>query len=279
MLTQSGHDKACSTKYPILLVHGVGFRDWKYLNYWGRIPGALKRRGADVYYGNQDSWASIEHNAATLKTNIEQLLAEYGHEKVNIIAHSKGGLEARYMISTLDMADKVASLVTIATPHKGSKTVDLFLRLPDLLYRFVAFFADRTFRLMGDENPDFYKVSRHFTTGNARNFNEQNPDSEHVYYQSYAVSMKNPFSDLIFFWSNLIISLIEGENDGIVSTESAEWTGFKGVLQRKTNRGISHADVVDVRRYNFARSSRPNDIIDIRAVYIQIVSQLKQMGY
>ena len=28
----------CATRYPILLVHGVGFRDFHYFNYWGRIP-------------------------------------------------------------------------------------------------------------------------------------------------------------------------------------------------------------------------------------------------
>ena len=43
----------CKTRYPILLVHGVFFRDFKYLNYWGRIPRELKRNGAQVFYGQQ----------------------------------------------------------------------------------------------------------------------------------------------------------------------------------------------------------------------------------
>lgn len=41
----------CKTKYPLLLVHGVFFRDFRYLNYWGRIPRELQRNGATVYYG------------------------------------------------------------------------------------------------------------------------------------------------------------------------------------------------------------------------------------
>ncbi|MBY6921890.1 triacylglycerol lipase, partial [Clostridium botulinum] len=45
----------CKTKYPIVLVHGVGFRDLKYINYWGRIPKELIRNGATVYYGNQEA--------------------------------------------------------------------------------------------------------------------------------------------------------------------------------------------------------------------------------
>ena len=39
----------CSTRYPLLLVHGVGFRDFHYFNYWGRIPRELTRNGAKVY--------------------------------------------------------------------------------------------------------------------------------------------------------------------------------------------------------------------------------------
>lgn len=43
----------CSTRYPLLLVHRVGFEDLQYFNYWGRIPRELARYGADIYYGNR----------------------------------------------------------------------------------------------------------------------------------------------------------------------------------------------------------------------------------
>ena len=39
-------------KYPILLVHGMGFRDNKYIGYWGRIPNALEEMGCKIYFGN-----------------------------------------------------------------------------------------------------------------------------------------------------------------------------------------------------------------------------------
>ena len=38
-------EQSCATCYPILLVHGTGFRDWKRLSYWGRIPEVLRREG------------------------------------------------------------------------------------------------------------------------------------------------------------------------------------------------------------------------------------------
>ncbi len=44
-------NEICKTRYPILLVHGVFFRDFRYLNYWGRIPKELQRNGATVFYG------------------------------------------------------------------------------------------------------------------------------------------------------------------------------------------------------------------------------------
>lgn len=46
-------------KYPILLVHGMGYRDGKHIGYRGRIPKALEQEGCRVYFGNQDSNATI----------------------------------------------------------------------------------------------------------------------------------------------------------------------------------------------------------------------------
>ena len=66
----------CKTKYPILMVHGMGFRDRKYFNYWGRIPKILKENGADIYYGHQDSNGSIETNAYVLKDTVMDILNE-----------------------------------------------------------------------------------------------------------------------------------------------------------------------------------------------------------
>lgn len=100
----SGQD--CSTRYPILLVHGTGFRDWKRLGYWGRIPELLRRRGAAVYFGHQDGWATVEENARYLARRVDEILAETGSEKLNLIAHSKGGLDARYLISSLGYGNR-----------------------------------------------------------------------------------------------------------------------------------------------------------------------------
>ena len=46
----------CKTRYPIVLVHGIGYTDEEYPDYWGRVPAALTRCGAQVYHGGQDSY-------------------------------------------------------------------------------------------------------------------------------------------------------------------------------------------------------------------------------
>ena len=114
----------CRTKYPLVFIHGAGFRDLKWPAYWGRIPAVLEAQGATIYYGLQDCWASIETNAQEIAVRIDEILAESGSEKVNIIAHSKGGLDARMAASSFGCGSKIASITTVATPHHGSKTID-----------------------------------------------------------------------------------------------------------------------------------------------------------
>ena len=67
-------EMVCKTKYPILLVHGVFFRDSKIFNYWGRIPKELKTNGATVFYGHHASAASVADSAEQLKNRIEEIL-------------------------------------------------------------------------------------------------------------------------------------------------------------------------------------------------------------
>ena len=88
-------DDICATRWPILLVHGVGFKQAEKLRLWGRIPETLKAHGARVFISNQDSWGSYESNALQLRIAVNQILEDQQAEKINIIAHSKGGIDAR----------------------------------------------------------------------------------------------------------------------------------------------------------------------------------------
>ena len=92
------NERVCKTKYPILLVHGTFFRDFKYFNYWGRIVKELEKNGAVLYYGNHQSAASVDGSARELSERIQSIINETGCEKLNIIAHSKGVLDCRKAI-------------------------------------------------------------------------------------------------------------------------------------------------------------------------------------
>ena len=265
-------------KYPVLLVHGMGFRDNKLISYWGRIPQTLKAAGCDVHLGYQDSNADIETNAKHLVERINQILSETGAEKINIIAHSKGGLDCRYAISSLGAGDKVASLTTLSTPHHGSHTMDILMKFPEFLIRFVGFCTDCWFRLLGDKKPNSYKVFKAFTTEAAKNFNAENPDCEDVMYQSYAFVMKSPFSDIFMWFPNLMIGILEGKNDGLLTPDSVKWGNFRGVYQGAGRRGISHCDEIDMRRRPLVLKTGDRTL-DILEFYTEIVSELANKGY
>ena len=268
-------EQTCCTRYPILLIHGTGFRDWKGLGYWGRIPKALERHGARIFFGGQDAWATVEENAAHLKKRVQQILEQTGCQKVNIIAHSKGGLEARYLVSSLGMGPYVASVTLISTPNHGSKTMDLIFRLPQPLLRLAGIFVNGWFRFIGDRHPDFCSACVEFTTSWAKTFNLRNPDVPGVLYRSYAGVMSSFCSDLFMWWQNLIISLVEGRNDGLVTVDSAVWTNFKGVWQGAGGRGVSHMDKVDFRRRPIIKGGQTWDVVD---EYLKMAAELKDLG-
>ena len=148
--------KVCDTKYPILLVHGVFFRDSNFFNYWGRIPETLISNGAKIYYGGQQSAASVEESARELTEKIRTIVNDTGCGKVNIIAHSKGGLDSRYAISCLGADKYTASLTTVNTPHKGCQFAEYLLnKVPDSFRQGVADKYNKALKKLGDTDPDF----------------------------------------------------------------------------------------------------------------------------
>ena len=267
-------NEVCKTKYPILLVHGVFFRDRKYFNYWGRIPGELKRNGAEIFYGNQQSAAATPQSAQQLKERILEVCQETGSEKVNIIAHSKGGLESRWAVSQLGMAPYVASLTTINTPHEGCTFVDWLLeKMPKALCRFLARRYDGALRRLGDENPDFMAAVTDLTHKRCMELGEQTPPPPEVFCQSVGSQMKNCFSapfPLNLCW--LLVRFFEKNNDGLVALEAMEWGERFQQARSPSRRGLSHGDMIDLNRQNIPG-------FDVREFYVELVKDLKARGF
>lgn len=263
----------CKTNYPILLVHGIFWRDWQLFNYWGRIPKELIRNGATVYYGHQQSSAPMEVTAGELKEHILQIIELEKCEKVNIIAHSKGGLDARYMISCLGMEDYVASLTTICTPHRGSVLLDKILKItPDSVLQVIAKRYNAMYKKLGDSEPDFYTGVHDLMTEQCIQFNQMAVNKEKVLYQSIASKMKSFLS--AGFPLNVgyaVLHFAEGENDGFVSIESSKWGNYLGCFCTKRRRGVSHGDMIDLMRENIQG-------FDVCECYVDIVRDLKAKG-
>lgn len=263
----------CATKYPIVLLHGIGFRDLQYFNYWGRIPAELARNGAVLYYGHQQAWGTIEDNAMIIKDTIEKILLENHCDKVNIIAHSKGGLDARYLISGLHMEEQVASLTTISTPHRGSELLNILNKLPDPVYRLTASLIDSSYKMLGDSAPDCYRASKQLSSAFCETFNQTYKDSPRVYYQSYASYVKHTLGDNLLSIPNLLMFLAGApKNDGLVSVESAQWGHFRKTFASTGRRGISHGDMIDLKREDYKG-------FDVIESYVQIVADLKNSGF
>lgn len=263
----------CRTKYPILMVHGIFFRDWQLVNYWGRIPASLIRNGASVHYGSQQSARSVPDCAAELRETILSVLAETGAEKVNIIAHSKGGLDSRYAISRLGMDEHVATLTTINTPHKGCDMVDYLLeKLPDSLAQFIAKRYNRIFSRLGDKSPDFMAGVLDLRASRAAKYDEEMPDSPLVSYRSVMSVMSSARSaGFPLNIGYLLIKRLNGSNDGLVWEESAKHGAYT-LIETPGRRGISHGDVIDLMRENISG-------YDVREFYVKLVSGLAKEGY
>lgn len=266
-------NEICKTKYPIVMVHGIFFRDWQLMNYWGRVPATLIRNGASVYYGNQQSALSIPDSAAELREKILRIIHESGAEKVNIIAHSKGGLDARYAISTLGLDEYVATLTTINTPHKGSELAAYLLKkIPDGLAAWIAKRYNSMFGILGDKEPDFMSGVRDLCPEKVAALESCMEDSPNVSYRSCMSVMKNAFSaGFPLNAGYLLMKKLNGPNDGLVWTGSASHGRFR-LVQAKKCRGISHGDMIDLFRENI-------DGFDVREFYAGIVAELKNEGY
>lgn len=201
------------------------------LQYWRGITEAMAGNGIEVIIASVPPTGSIEERAAALGKNIA---AKANGKSVNIIAHSMGGLDARYMISKLQPDNvNVLSLTTIATPHRGSSFADyLFEEIPEkLVPRIYNFLAS-----VGISSGAYKEL----TTSYMRDtFNPNTRDVQGVQYFSYGATF-DPDLWSAFRMPHRIVQQREGPNDGLVSVESARWGTYKGTLVN-----VSHLDLIN----------------------------------
>ena len=255
--------------YPIVLAHGIILKDFKFFKAFGRIEKILKQNGYSVYTAKTDGFGTVENNAAQLKKYIERVMQESGADKVNIIAHSKGGLDAKYMIKHLEMEQAVASLTTLCTPHKGSQVATKILGMPKFFTKFIAFWVNTVYKIFGDEKPDSLTVCKQLQSvsdigGDTLNF------SDEVYCQSYSSTLKRSRDDFVMGIPLIFSKRWEKDSsDGMVSTGSASFGNYRGDC---VDDSVSHSEIVD-----FMTNKKKKE--KIYKFYIDLCKDLADRGY
>lgn len=249
--------------YPIVLAHGFfGFEQFAGLDfatYFYQVRETLTAEGELVYTPAVDPFNSSTYRGAQLAERIEQILAETGHRKVNLIGHSQGGLDARVVAH--NHPELVASVITIGTPHGGSPVADVVLQLvDDPLFQDV---VDELAQLIGaplyDEvgnQTSVVAALEQFSEPGIAEFNDTYTDAAGVLYASVTgrtdwggggSACDSPdvapfvaqFSDEIDP-VNAVLSVSEAivdggigqsiPNDGLVRVEDARWGQFWGCV-------------------------------------------------
>jgi triacylglycerol lipase len=200
---------------PVVLVHGlfgfdaVGVPGVK-VHYFRGIVDYLASLGCQAHVVRLQRAAGVPERAQVLVDKITEL----GHERVDIIAHSLGGLDARYAIAKLGLASRVRSLVTIGTPHRGSPLADLADRGPLALAR-------KAVAAIGVPLAAIDWLS----TAALERFNRDVLDVPGVRYACVVGGLRDPSTPiaLAIAPAHAYLRRIAGPNDGIVPMTSQYW--------------------------------------------------------
>lgn len=205
---------------PVVLHHGIfGFDQLKFgpitVEQFPGVARGLEAAGHPVLRARVHPTGSIARRARQLKLCIlRQLRARQLQTPVVILAHSLGGLDARYMLTHLGMSRRVAALITLSTPHRGASLAEFWklhlgqrLKIYDLI------------RSLGID----IGAAEELTRPALAEFNRTTPDCPHTRYCSVVCSVPWQGVRPRLLLSHRIVAREEGDNDGIVSAASAAW--------------------------------------------------------
>jgi triacylglycerol lipase len=255
------HPPEAHGPYPIVLMHGMGgFNELANLpltvSYFNGVQADLEAHGeSQVFVTVAPPFNSSEVRAQSLAPQLDAILKETGAEKLNLIGHSQGGMDARVLVSPagLGYGNRVASVTTIATPHGGTKVADLALGLvsgplsgveSDAVDAFLGLLQQGVYSIKS--NPELLaQVTELSTSYMAETFNPKYKNDPDVVYASYAgrTNLENGDGDCddgvyanqpgaldvpqVELQPTATYLQLEGEtSDGLVPVASAKWGTF-----------------------------------------------------
>ncbi len=220
----------------VLLQGGLSLQgDILPLNYYFGVQNRLDDEGYQVFATQVDPLLGVAARAAQLAPQINAILSATGASRVHLIGHGQGGYDARYLVSSLGFGDRVATVTTIGTPHRGTLVADVSLGLvPGPIVNTLAFVT----QLLGSGEADAVtNLSEMTTQYTATTFNPQNPADARISY--YSIGGKTNVLTLDLFREDIcnplllvghLLLLGQGPNDGLVTVASSKYGEFLGVL-------------------------------------------------
>jgi triacylglycerol lipase len=200
---------------PVILVHGLfGFDRMGIpgarMDYFRGIAKHLETLGCHAHAVKLSRAKSVPERARQLCDAITAL----PHERVDLIAHSMGGLDARYALAHLGLASRVRSLVTVGTPHRGTP-------LADLAVDGALGGARRAIAALGIS----LDAVDWLTTAALERFNKDVLDVPHVRYACVVGGIREAGTPIPFAIQPMHAYLrkVAGANDGLVPMASQYW--------------------------------------------------------
>lgn len=288
--------------YPVVLAHGFfgfeAFAGLDFATYFYGVKDDLLGYGETVFTPAVDPFNDSTARGAQLLAHVEDVLAQTGHEKVILVGHSQGGLDARVVAH--DRPDLVAAVVTVATPHLGTPVADVLLKLvPNddfgaLLDDVVQLIGGPLYDQVGNTTSLMAPLQL-FSQPGIQAFNAAYPDAPGVAYYSITgrtdlngggSACDAPMPAFLEPWSNELDpveplfavseAIIDGglfsedPNDGLVRVVDAKWGTFLGCIP---------ADHTDEVGHLFGDSPGLGNSFDHKVFYRGLVGWLRSQGY
>lgn len=254
-------------RFPIVMAHGhSGFsHDGPFGEYFVGVKADLESRGYRVYTPRLPPYNGSEVRAQYLAKSIDKALKDTGAAKAHVIGHSQGGTDARYLISKLGYGNRVATVTTISTPHRGTPVADSATILPGFVVELAFAIAEPFVRSPWAADvggTDAARSLRSLTEADAEIRNQELPDDDRVAYFSFAThagpadedvcrravfNRPNELEATPALWLSAGYYLMRerresgGANDGVVPTSSMPFGTFLGCLP------ADHVGVVGMR--------------------------------